>query len=55
MILITELHFWEWTGAYVKCLGLGLWRLAQLSTIFQLYLADPVLLVEETGVPRENH
>jgi hypothetical protein len=40
MRLITELQFWEWTGAYVKCLGLGLWRLAQLSTIFQLYLAD---------------
>ena len=39
MRLITELHFWEWTGAYVKCLGLGLWPLAQLLTIFQLYLA----------------
>jgi len=30
--------------------GIGLWRLTPLSTIIQL-----VLLVEETGVPVENH
>ena len=33
-------------------LGLGLWCLTPLSTIFQLRL---VLLMEETGVPGENH
>ena len=32
-------------------LGLGLWCLTPLSTIFKLY-RDSVLLVEETG---ENH
>jgi len=26
-----------------------------LSTIFQLHHGDQVLLVEETGVPQENH
>jgi len=26
-----------------------------LSTIFQLYRGDDFLLVEETGVPRENN
>jgi ABC-type Fe3+ transport system permease subunit len=31
---------------------LGLWCLTTLSTIFQLYR---VILVEKTGVPRENH
>jgi hypothetical protein len=33
-------------------LWLGLWCLTPLSTIFQLW---SVLLVEETGVPAENH
>ena len=32
----------------------GLWRLTPLSTIFQLSWRS-VLLMEETGVPRENH
>jgi hypothetical protein len=34
--------------------GLGLWCLMPLSAIFQLY-HESVLLVEETGVPEENH
>jgi hypothetical protein len=34
----------------------GLWWLTPLSTIFQLYrFWLSVLLVEEIGVPRENH
>jgi hypothetical protein len=32
--------------------GGGVWSLAPLSSIFHLY---PALLVEETGVPGENH
>jgi hypothetical protein len=32
----------------------GLWRVTPLSTIFQLY-RESVLLVEKTGVHRENH
>jgi len=32
----------------------SLWCLTSLSTIFQLYRGC-VLLVEETGVPEENH
>ncbi len=34
--------------------GLGLLCLTPLSTIFQLY-HESVLLMEETGVPGENH
>ena len=40
---------WEYSGS-----GLGVWCLTSLSTIFQLYRGI-VLLVEETGVSRENH
>jgi len=37
-------------------MGLGLWCLMALSTIFQLYQSwRLVLSVEETGVPREKH
>ena len=37
--------------------GYGLWSLMPLSTIYQLHCISrrSVLLVEETGVPRENH
>jgi hypothetical protein len=31
------------------------WYLTPLSTIFQFYLGASVLLVEETGVPKENY
>ena len=37
---------------HLKRLGLGLWCLMPLSTIFQWC---SLLLVEETGVPGENH
>ena len=36
-------------------IGLGLWSLSLLSTIFQLYRGGQFLLVGEAGVPGENH
>ena len=42
-------EYMDWTKT-----GFGLWCLTPLSTIFHLY-RESVLLVEETGVPRENH
>ena len=41
--------------AVLLIIGLGLWCLMSLSTIFQLYHDGLVLLVVETKVPRENH
>jgi hypothetical protein len=37
----------------ITYIGLGLWCLMTLSTIFQLYRS--VLLMEEIGEPGENH
>jgi hypothetical protein len=47
LVYIASSHLW-----------LGVWCLTPLSTIFQLYRISPwqsVLLMEETGVPREKH
>jgi hypothetical protein len=38
-----------------KGLGLGLCCLTSLSTTFQLYNGGQFYLVEETGLPGENH
>jgi hypothetical protein len=35
--------------------GFEFWYLMPLSTILQLYRGGQFLLVEETGVPGENH
>jgi len=43
------------TKYYNEEIWFGLWCLTPLSTICLLYLWQSVLLVEETGVPGENH
>jgi hypothetical protein len=40
---------------YVIKFWLELWGLTPLSAIFQLYRGGQFLLVEENGVPGENH
>jgi hypothetical protein len=65
MTLSCHSSWFGWLIHIKKCLffkqpsndhkGLGLWCLTPLSIILQLYHGISALLVEETGVPGENH
>ena len=49
------LGFWIGPLKVHLVVGLGLWYLMPLTTIFQLYRGSQFLLVEEPEVPGENH
>ena len=54
--LISQLFYLEVRTIKLHWLGLALWCLTPLSTIFQLCRgSQSVLFVEETGGPGENH
>ena len=48
-------EFVNYQSNFIFGFALVLWCLTPLSTLFQLYRGDQLLLVEENGVPGENH